>query len=124
MTDEKAHRAAVVQAIHEAQAQGKVGFGQILQSAEGADPRLVAECLADAKNASPIIPLVAPVPSQELLIRLPAADPVRSQWWFTGETVLDIAKRAIGAARGTRILCLGTPTVAHELISSNANVLL
>src|ERR1035438_9842586 len=124
MTDEQAHRAAVVRAIDAARAQGKAGFHQILQCVEGADPGLVAECLGEAKDLAPKPPLLTAVASQELLIRLPAPDPARSQWWFTGETVLEVAKRTTSAAHGGRVLCLGTPTIAHELISSGVEVLL
>ncbi|MFY9854524.1 MAG: HD domain-containing protein [Terracidiphilus sp.] len=124
MTDEQVHRAAVVRAIEAARAHGKSGFHQILQSVEGADPGLVAECLGDAKGTSSALPLLTAVASQELLIRLPAPDPARSQWWFTGETVLEVANRATFAAHGGRVLCLGTPTIAHELISSGVDVLL
>ena len=124
MTDEQAHRAAVVRAIDAARAQGKAGFHQILQCVEGADPGLVAECLGEAKDLAPTPPLLTAVASQELLIRLPAPDPARSQWWFTGETVLEVAKRTTSAAHGGRVLCLGTPTIAHELISTGVEVLL
>ena len=124
MTDEQAFRAAVVRAIEAARAQGKTEFHQILQSVDGADPALVVECLREAKDATPDASLMAAVASQELLIRLPAPDPARSQWWFTGETVLDVAKSTATAAHGGQVLCLGTPTIAHELISSGVDVLL
>ena len=48
---------------------------------------------------------------------LPAPDPARSQWWFTGETVDFLANRAIALVKG-RVLCLGTPTVGHELLGA------
>lgn len=124
MTDEQDHRAAVVRAIEAARAQGKTGFLEILQSVEGADPALVAECLGEVKDLGPIAAFRGAVSSQDLLIRLPAPDPARSQWWFTGETVLDVAKRATAAAHGGRVLCLGTPTVAHELLSNGVDVVL
>lgn len=124
MTDEQAHRAAVVRAIEAARAQGKITFHQILQCAQGADPGLVAECLGEAKEMASPPPPSKSIGSQELLIRLPAPDPSRSQWWFTGETVLEVARRATFAAHGGRVLCLGTPTIAHELISSGVEALL
>ena len=124
MNCEQTHRASVIRAIKAARAQGKTDFLQILQNAEGADPGLVSECLDEATNVGPAPPSIAVVASQELLIRLPSPDPARSQWWFTGETVLQVAERATAAAHGGRVLCLGTPTIAHELISNCVDALL
>jgi dGTPase len=56
-------------------------------------------------------------------VRLPAPDPSRSQWWFTGETVDFLANRAIALANGGRVLCLGAPTVGHELLSASIETL-
>lgn len=60
---------------------------------------------------------------RELFVRLPAPDPSRSQWWFTGETVDFLANRAVALANGGRVLCLGAPTIGHELLSASLDTI-
>jgi putative nucleotidyltransferase with HDIG domain len=123
MTAEEVHRLAVTRAIEMVTAQGNTNFHEILLHSEGADPVLVAEIIREGKYTGSATTAIPAVPTQELLIRLPAPDPRRSQWWFTGESVVGLAKRAMTVANGGRVLCLGTPTVAHELISAGAGTL-
>lgn len=95
---------------------GVEDFHDILALCEGADPHLVAQCLVNI-GAAPVATSVRPAP-REAVLGLPAADPSRSQWWFTGETIDIVCERAIAtttAHRAGRVLCLGAPTVGHLL---------
>lgn len=114
--DEARHRSDLIDRIASARALGVEDFHDVLALCDGADPRLVAECLLTVSPA-PVATRVRLTP-RETALRLPSADPSRSQWWFTGETLDIICERAIAAttAHGTgRAVCLGAPTVGHAL---------
>src|SRR5271154_6049832 len=109
MAQEKSHRLAVERAIEIASARSS-DFHEVLLQCEGADPVLVAKILEEGKHGTLLTAASPPAThTQELLVRLPAPDAFRSQWWFTGETVAYLAKRAANVAPKGKILCLGTP---------------
>jgi dGTPase len=87
----------------------------------GADPRLIAEVIAEARRETP-------EPNQEQTLQreadarrraaelpnaLPAPDPIRSQWWFTVDSIVEMSQKVYQIAEG-RVAFLGTPTVAHH----------
>jgi dGTPase len=124
MTPEELHRLAVLHRVETALNEGHTDFNRILPQCEGADPALVAECIKQVGGRrDTATSTTASVHVRELFVRLPAPDPSRSQWWFTGETVDQLAKTAIGSANGGPVLCLGTPTIGHELISFGVGAL-
>lgn len=119
MTPDDLHKTEVDRRIRAARDRGVEDFQEILFYCEGADPNLVRELLGAprlsvATSTGPTLSTY----SRDLFVRLPAPDPFRSQWWFSGETVEHLANRAITLANGGRVLCLGTPTVGYELLSA------
>src|SRR5579871_2214994 len=116
---EDRHRIEVTRRVLSAIARGAKELQEVLGFCEGADPVLVAECFASADPPSSSISDSSTTYSRELFVRLPAPDPSRSQWWFTGETVDFLANRAIALAKGGRVLCLGAQTIGHELLSAS-----
>jgi dGTPase len=122
--DKDRHRAEVMACIEGARSLGASDFHEILEHCDGADPRLVAECLASVVT-SPTQP-AAILPSREKpFLRLPAPNPFWSQWWFTGATVELICGRVSAGirARGGRVLCLGAATVGHQLVARGVDTL-
>ena len=117
MTPEDLHRTEVARRVQSALARGVTDFQEILADCEGADPALVEASMAAPSTRGAAIPKSPATYSRELFVRLPAPDPFLSQWWFTGESVDFLANRAIALVNGGRVLCLGTPTVGHELLS-------
>src|SRR5262245_43624426 len=121
MTPEEIHRATVKSHVTATLALGVTDFHEVLARCQGADPQLVDACLKEIGNKTDRRDLER-TPTRELFVRLPAADPFRSQWWFTGETVDHLSRRVVAAADTGRILSLGTPTVGHELARAGADV--
>src|SRR5215472_6758254 len=111
MTPKEVHRAEVIRRVQGARARGVTDFQEILAHCEGADPTLVTACLTASGPISATIANPPATYSRDLFMRLPAPDPFRSQWWFTGETVDFLANRAIALVNTGQVLCLGTPTV-------------
>lgn len=123
MTSEELHRAAVRNRVLSAIALGALSFHDILVQCEGADPNLVAELITEVKQtALPSLPH-QPKFSKEVFIRLPASDPFRSQWWFTGDAVDYLSSRATAIADGGRVLCLGVPTLGYALLSESIDTI-
>jgi dGTPase len=123
MTPEDLHRTEVARRVQSALDRGVKDFQEILVYCEGADPALVEACMASPSSTGATIPKSPATYSRELFVRLPAPNPFRSQWWFTGESVDFLANRAIALVNGGRVLCLGTPTVGHELLSASITTL-
>src|SRR4051794_19466077 len=118
MTPEDIHLTEIARRVEGALARGVKDFQEVLVQCEGADPALVQACMTGPSSTDATIPKPPATYSRELFVRLPAPDPFRSQWWFTGESVDFLANRAIALVNGGRVLCLGTPTVGHELLSA------
>jgi len=56
--------------------------------------------------------------ASDLPWKMPAADPMLGQWWFTLSTIDSLTsriKKALPPNKGHAVLCLGTPTVAFHL---------
>jgi dGTPase len=124
MTEEERHRQEVLGRIRTAKAAGLSDFHEILAECDGADPRLVFECLgAPAGSTAGPAPSIATIP-REAFIQLPAADPSRSQWWFSGETIDLICDRVMQCNPERPILCLGAPTIGHALLKREAQVVI
>ena len=123
MTPDEIYRAAVKRCVAAAVALGASELHEILARCQGADPRLVAACVEELGATS-----AARRPergtSGELFVQLPAPDPFRSQWWFTGESVAYLADRVLSTGDEGPIFSLGTPTVGHELFRDGADVLM
>lgn len=122
MTEEDIHRAAVKDRVAAIVAMGTTDFHDVLSRSEGADPLLVREFFTEitGKAAAPTHPPRST--GDEVFSRLPASDPFRGQWWFTGESVDFLADRVLEASKGGVVLCLGTPTVGLGLMSSGLGV--
>lgn len=87
----------------------------------GADPRLVTELIEEVKGSGPT-PDLSQAAQREAEARrraaelpriLPAADPMRSQWWFMLDSVVWLSSRTYQLAAGPPIF-IGAPTVAHH----------
>jgi hypothetical protein len=122
MTTEYNHRAAVKSRVTGAMALGFFEFQDILARCQGADPRLVAACIEELGATVPSRTFDRN-PSRELFVRLPAPDPFRNQWWFTGECVDSLVSRILTGGEASRVLCLGTPTVGHGLLRNGLEAL-
>lgn len=117
MTPEELYLNEVTHCIRSAIGQGARDLQTILTQCDGADPRLVATLINELGH--PVERAEAPSsPSGDVYLALPAGDPFRSQWWFTGDTISSLATRAITIARDDSVLCLGTPTIGHTLAGS------
>lgn len=123
MTEEAKHRNEVKERIRFAMSAGASEYQDILSLCEGADPRLVAECIAEI--GAVVTRSTTALPLRETLPQVPAADPFRSQWWFSGETVEFFFDRIATRTRvgGGRVLCLGAPTVGHLLLARGIDTL-
>jgi len=128
MSDEARYLKDVEAKVASVLALGLDDFQEILRRCEGADPHLVEKVLATLGRASFS---TGPIPSRkEGAMPLPAADPSRSQWWFTGETIDLVCERAserasaaAGAVVGGRVLCLGAPTIGCALVARGIDAL-
>jgi len=125
MIDEHAqreHENAVRRCILTATRDGASELNEILKYCEGADPALVSRLLSIEPRASANTNNSPHRPEYEssstLSRRLPAADPSRSQWWFSTGGLIYLSK-AVEARAATfqspRILSLGTPTLGWHL---------
>src|SRR6266481_9149367 len=123
MTPEDIHQAAVKRCVAAAIALGASELHEILARCQGADPKLVAACIEERGTMPPTRPIERGA-SRELFVRLPAPDPFRSQWWFTGESVDRLAGRVLSVGDVERVFSLGTPTVGHELSRDSVDVLI
>ena len=123
MAVEDTHKAAVKNCVTVAVALGISDFQEILVRCQGADPRLVAECYEELGTTHPLKTFERNA-NRELFLRLPAPDPFRSQWWFTGECIDSLVERISRGSDSPRVLCLGTPTVGHELLRDDFAVLM
>jgi dGTPase len=115
MTPEEVLERDVSNAIRAAKERGASTFYEVLESCEGADPRLVARVFGAASDPPPSAPAVARRETSELAALFPAADPVACQWWFTLDTIERLANRVYQAAPpSSRVAFLGTPTVGYQ----------
>jgi dGTPase len=116
------HREAVRTRIAALLRRGVVNLMDILPESEGADPRLVAELMADlvGQGVSVQAPTAASFREADTTLpwKMPAADPDVAQWWFTLSSIDWLAERVRsrlvdpGAAR---VLAIGAPTVGYHL---------
>lgn len=116
------HKSAVRRRIQEALKSGSLDLNDVLARCECADPAFVASLLSEEVGkypaAKPFVDSVEYDSVSTLYYRLPAADPSRSQWWFSTSGVtrlLDLIDARIGLFESPRILCLGTPTLGPNL---------
>ena len=106
---------AVADAVRAALERGAVTFYDVLESCEGADPKLVARVFASSGPPVGSVGAVARRETSELAALFPAADPVACQWWNTLDSVERLASRAYEAARpDTKTAFLGAPTIAYQ----------
>ena len=119
------YQSEVKEAIRRSLAAGSRTFEEVLIVLGAPDPRLV-KALYEQVRAEPGFGAIdsdseklrtngtrARRLTSTLPLRLPAADPVRCQWWFTLDSVDSLAK-LVWELHGTgRVAFLGTPTVGY-----------
>ncbi|MCA9655861.1 MAG: class I SAM-dependent methyltransferase [Myxococcales bacterium] len=108
---DRGYRLAVDQRLREAAARGTHGWEDLLVAAEGADPRFVALRLRALGLATPPPSPATPMVPGDWDPELHALD---FEWYFEPSCASTLAARA--TARGRRVLCLGSPTVAFALL--------
>lgn len=126
MTSEEGLREEVAIAVQAARARGARTFYEVLSQCEGADPLLVESVLGEAaqKVTGPSYAM-ARRETSELAALFPAANPVACQWWFTLDSIEQLAHRiAQIVTPESRVAFLGTPTVGYQFSrqSSSATV--
>ena len=126
---ESAHRNRIKNLVRLAMLKGETSCEDILFIVGGADPLLVADLKNEIEATEQLVELrqtyaeVAARARREtasLPNRLPAADPMRSQWWFTLESAVALSDTLAALTNRAPVAFLGTPTVAsHYCIAHN-----
>ena len=122
MTDKQLeHRQEVKAAIQRAMAAGVSTFDEIIASIGAPDPRLVLELIQEVmkepagskptRNVLDASQTRARRLSAEVPLLLPAPDPIRSQWWFTLDSVVQLATKVLEYGAAGSAVFLGAPTV-------------
>jgi len=122
------YKEEVRRAVYGALAVGHTTFEEIMVNVGSPDPRLLKEVFDEiTKNGSLPYPQTlssdlqikgwhARRLSAELPLTLPASDPMRSQWWFTLDSVVHLAERVWGMSANERVAFLGAPTVGFHYV--------
>ncbi len=101
---------------------GHERFEDIIKKVHGADPKLVnklyrkilRECTGHSKKTEyQKLEENARGLNAYLPLSLPAPDPLRSQWWFTLESIVKIAEKILEFSIDEPVAFLGAPTVGH-----------
>lgn len=126
MASEEDLREEVAIAVQAARARGAKTFYEVLSQCEGADPLLVKSVLGEAAQeiTGPSYAM-ARRETSELAALFPAANPVACQWWFTLDSIEQLAHRiAQIVTPQSQVAFLGTPTVGYQFSrqSSSATV--
>lgn len=128
--EELEHEDRVRSRVFAAVSEGKTQLMTILPYCEGADPRLVVSLLS-AMQADGALLRGAPdaasfrEAASNLPWKMPAADPILGQWWFTLSTIDWLTSRInseLDPKGNRRVLCLGTPTIAFHLSEMDLKV--
>lgn len=126
---ESEYKEEVRRAVYTALAVGYTTFEEIMVTVGSPDPRLLKEVFDEiTKKGSFLYPqklssdlqtkgLHARRLSAELPLRLPSADPMRSQWWFTLDSVVYLAERIWGLSANEPTAFLGAPTVGFHYVN-------
>jgi dGTPase len=132
--EELKHREEVKAAILRALASGHSTADEVLVAVGSPDPSLVRELFNELmprafpsthSGLAPDLRLKATQArrlSAQLPLELPVSDPMRCQWWFTLDSVVDLAEKTWEYAASGHVAFLGVPTVgfhyAHWLETS------
>ncbi|HEY1852253.1 MAG TPA: dNTP triphosphohydrolase [Candidatus Binataceae bacterium] len=129
-TSETNYRTELQEAVERAASSGATTLQEVLDELGGADPRAV-EAAFRALASHPAKSTVAHEAimgaanarrkAASLPDRLPAADPMRSQWWFTLDTVVSLAEQLRDYAGDNPVAFIGSPTVAAYYADRFAN---
>ncbi|MCP4261784.1 MAG: hypothetical protein GY774_30430, partial [Planctomycetes bacterium] len=101
---------------------GCESFEDIKNKVHGADPNLVNKLYekiskeysgSSERNKNQKLEEDARALNASLPLSLPAPDPLRSQWWFTLDSTVKIAKKLREFALDNPVAFLGSPTVGH-----------
>ena len=119
------YQTEVKDAIWRSLATGSRTFEEVLNALGAPDPRLVKELFEQIRNEPEFGTIVsnreklranrtrARRLTSTLPLKLPAADPVRCQWWFTLDSVDSLAKLVWELCGTCPAAFLGTPTVGY-----------
>lgn len=125
-SEELKHREEVKAAILRALTSGHLTVDEVLVAVGSPDPRLVRELFDELMlgtfptTHSGLVPDIrvkatrARRLSAQLPLELPASDPMRCQWWFTLDSVVDLAEKTWEYAAGGHGAFLGVPTVGFH----------
>lgn len=93
---------------------------EVLLNCEGADPKIVHDLLLKEIKNTESSPVLTPnLPNPYVYIsnnNLPAPNPSLSQWWFSSQSANELVlkiRNIIG--KNSKVLCLGTPSLAERL---------
>lgn len=121
--DEGIHKNEVKAAVKRALAAGLDSPENILRELMGADPRLAYDLLKEIQAEETVSADIKNLAQRESAARrfvadflrlLPAPDPVRSQWWFTLDSVVWLSRRTHEFASSGAVAFLGAPTVGQH----------
>jgi len=126
LSEESKYQEEIKAAIRRALSSGYETFEQVLSKVGSPDPRRVKVLFDEVKREGFANPKTgtnedlrskgskARRLSAQLPLKLPAADPARSQWWFTLDSVTKLAYRTWELSAGGSAVFLGTPTVGFH----------
>ncbi|MCL2913018.1 dNTP triphosphohydrolase [Shewanella corallii] len=99
-------------------------FEEVLPLCDGAQPKDVYKTFNNLiKNDVSISP-ISPEYKTKFFFKLPAANPLFFQWWYTLESQETMACRILDIHQTHEIACLGTPTLAATIAAYSKNVTL
>lgn len=120
--DQLEYRDLVKHAILRVTSLGIHDLDEIISELGSPDPRLVSELFyeveAEVINKSDTYEIHADEgkarrESSDLLLQLPAPNPMTSQWWFTLDSVEYVARKVWSFSRGGNCAFLGSPTAGY-----------
>ena len=103
---------------------GITSFDEILPLCDGAQPKDVDRELKKLLDKDLKKQPISLDYKTKFFFKLPAANPLFFQWWYTLESQESMADRLLGIHSTQDIACLGTPTIAATIASYGKNVTL
>jgi dGTPase len=124
-TNQLQHGSEVKDAIRRSLAAGNRTYEEVLIALAAPDPRLLKELYEQVINEPEFRNIVSDREklrasgtrarrlTATLPLRLPAADPIRCQWWFTLDSVVSLARLAWELHGSGPVAFLGAPTIGY-----------
>ncbi|MEZ8384472.1 dGTP triphosphohydrolase [Vibrio splendidus] len=103
---------------------GVTSFEEILSLCDGAQPKDVDRLFKELKDLRFEVSPASLDYKTKFFFKLPAANPLFFQWWYTLESQELMTTRLLDIHSEDSIVCLGTPTLSATIASYSKNVTL